>query len=284
MTVIGFVGLGNMGTPLAANLVQSGHDLVTHDLAGPGHSPHGARFTDDLRDLARSAEVVVLSLPDGAASEQVMGCIGAAQNRCTRFVVETSTVGLAAAQVLDALCREAGIDLVDAPVSGGAAAARARTLMVMYAGSDAACAGVEGVLCGLSDRRRRVGSKPGLAQAMKLANNFLVATALAATSEAMAFGISAGLDMATMLDVLNTSSGQSAASSDKFVNQVLPGTYASGFLNTLMAKDVSLYLEAIGAHSGPRAIGSAISEIWARFASDEPGVDFTRIYPYLVGM
>ena len=94
-----------------------------------------------------------------------------------------------------------------------------------------------------------------MAQAMKLANNFLSATALAATSEAIAFGTSVGLDMATMLEVLNASSGQSAATSDKFVNHVLTGTYSSGFLNTLMAKDVRLYLDAARAAGSPRRRG-----------------------------
>ena len=100
------------------------------------------------------------------------------------------------------------------------------------------------MLAGLSDVRHRVGDRPGLAQAMKLANNFLSATTLAATSEAIAFGLSEGLEMATMLEVLNGASGRSAATSDKFPNHVLTGRYASGFTNTLMAKDVDLYLRA----------------------------------------
>ena len=139
-------------------------------------------------------------------------------------------------------------------MSGGAAGARARTLAVMYAGSPAACAAAEPVLAGLSDRRYRVGDDPGMAQALKLANNFLSATALAATSEAIAFGTSVGLDMATMLEVLNASSGQSSATSDKFVNHVITGRFASGFLNTLMAKDVRLYLDAVrgGRHTRRR--------------------------------
>ena len=141
-------------------------------------------------------------------------------------------------------------------MSGGVAGARARTLSVMYAGPDAACRAVEPVLAGLSDRRRRVGDRPGMAQALKLANNFLSATALAATSEAIAFGLSVGLDMATMIEVIDGSSGQSAATSDKFPNHVLTGRYGAGFANSLMSKDLELYLAAVDAQGAPSVLGN----------------------------
>ena len=134
---------------------------------------------------------------------------------------------------------------------------------------------------GLSDRRHRVGDRPGMGQAMKLANNFLSATTLAATSEAIAFGLSEGLDMATMLEVLNDASGRSAATSDKFPNHVLTGRYAAGFTNSLMAKDVQLYLRAVEERGGPASIGAVTASVWERFAAAEPGADFTRIYPFV---
>jgi len=280
---VGFVGLGNMGSALAANLVGAGIDLVTHDVAGASRSPAGAAFVDAVDEVARRADVVVLSLPDGTVVEQVAAAIAATADRRTTHVVDTSTVGVEAARAIDVALAAAGIAYVDAPVSGGVAGARARTLAVMYAGSDAACDEVEAVLAGLSDRRRRVGDRPGMAQAMKLANNFLSATALAATSEAIAFGLSVGLDMATMLDVLNASSGQSAATTDKFPNHVLTGRYASGFASSLMAKDVGLYLGAVAAQGGPAVVGEVTAAVWARFAAAEPGADFTRIYPFVAG-
>jgi 3-hydroxyisobutyrate dehydrogenase len=150
----------------------------------------------------------------------------------------------------------------------------------MYAAADDACAHVEPVLAGLSDCRHRVGTRPGLAQAMKLANNFLSATALVATSEAVAFGVAEGLDMATMLDVLNGSSGRSAATGDKFPNHVLTGRYASGFTNSLMAKDVRLYTQAVADQHGPATVGEVTAAVWDAFATHEPGADFTRIYPF----
>lgn len=281
---VGFVGLGNMGSILAANLVDAGFDVVSHDLAGPTRNPPGARFATTIGELARAAEVVVCSLPDVPASEEVARAIAGTKDRRTRCVVETSTIGVAAARRIDELLSAAGIGYADAPVSGGLAAARDRSLTVMYAGTAQVCAAVEPVLGGLSDRRRLVGDAPGLAQALKLANNFLSAVALAATSEAVSFGVSVGLDMEVMVDVLNASSGRSQASADKFPNHVLTGRYAAGFTNTLMAKDLRLYLDAAGAQSsGAGVIGPITASVWQRFAESEPGADFTRIYPFLEG-
>jgi 3-hydroxyisobutyrate dehydrogenase-like beta-hydroxyacid dehydrogenase len=279
--VVGFVGLGNMGSVLAANLLRAGHDVIAHDLAGPDRSPDGATFVTSLGEVAERADTVVLSLPDGDASERVCRALAAVSPRRLAHLVDTSTIGVAAARDVAGLLSAAGIGYVDAPVSGGVAGARARTLSVMVAGTDAACAAVEEVLAGLSDRRHRVGERPGMAQALKLANNFLSATALAATSEAIAFGTSAGLDMATMLDVLNASSGQSAATSDKFVHHVLTGRYSSGFANSLMAKDLHLYLDAAADQGAPTVVGQVTAAVWERFARSEPGADFTRIYPYV---
>jgi 3-hydroxyisobutyrate dehydrogenase len=171
MACVGFVGLGNMGSVLAGNLVGTGHDVVSHDVAGPERSPAGSVFVDDVTQVAAQADIVVLSLPDGAVSEQVAREIAGAPERRVTAVVDTSTIGVGAAQVIDRLCGEASIGYLDAPVSGGVAGARARTLSVMYAGEDATCGAVEPVLAGLSDWRRRVGERPGMAQALKLANN-----------------------------------------------------------------------------------------------------------------
>jgi 3-hydroxyisobutyrate dehydrogenase-like beta-hydroxyacid dehydrogenase len=128
-----------------------------------------------------------------------------------------------------------------------------------------------------------VGDRPGLAQALKPANNFLAATTLAATSEAIAFGRSVGLDMATMVEVLDGASGRSAATNDKFPNHVLTGRYAAGFTSTLMTKDVQLYLRAVEEEDRPSPIGAATGALWESFAAKEPGADFTRVFPYVEG-
>jgi 3-hydroxyisobutyrate dehydrogenase len=139
------------------------------------------------------------------------------------------------------------------------------------------------VLEGISDRRVHVGAVPGLAQAVKLANNFIVATTLAAASEAVAFGTSVGVSMDTMLDVINASSGRSAVTEDKFVKQIATGRYASGFANTLMAKNVRLYLADATRQAAPTEVGAVAAALWERFANQQPGADFTRVYPFLRG-
>lgn len=275
--IVGSVGLGNMGAALAANLVAAGFEVVATDLAGPDRCPAGATFVDGVPAVARRAELVVVSVPDGSASSAVAAAVVATGGGRTTLVVDTSTIGPAAAGSIASLLAEAGVGYVDAPVSGGVAGARARTLAVMYSGSDRDCRAAEPVLAGLSDRRHRIGDRPGMAQAMKLANNFLSATSLAATSEAVAFGRRHGLDLATMLEVLNASSGRSSATQDKFPEHVLTGRFASGFTSSLMAKDVALYLGEAGA--GP--VGPAVARVWRAFADAQPGADFTRIAPYV---
>ncbi|MFN2538300.1 MAG: NAD(P)-dependent oxidoreductase [Mycobacteriales bacterium] len=274
---IGFIGLGNMGSALAANLVSFGCAVVAHDVAGPDRMPVGATWVPTAAEVATKCEVVVLSLPDGSVSEAVVRDLLGSGSRRVTAVVDTSTVGVQAADRLTALLAEADVDYVAAPVSGGVTGARARTLMVMYAGSDAACSRVEPVLAGLSDRRKRVGDVPRQAQALKLVNNFLSAANLATASEALAFGESLGLDLEVMLDVINGSSGQSSVTSEKFPQQVLTGRYAAGFTNTLMTKDLNLFLSAVGEHA---PLAAATTELWEAFTAAEPGADFTRVYPF----
>jgi 3-hydroxyisobutyrate dehydrogenase len=278
---VGIIGLGNMGRELATNVVACGSEVVSHDLAGPERNVAGAAFVGTVAEVAQCADVVVLSLPDGRASGVVADAIGRAAERRCGHVVDASTVGVRAAESIAALLRESGVGYVDSPVSGGPAGARARTLAVMYAGTDDDCAAVEPVLAALSDRRFRVGDRPGLAQAVKLANNFLSATALAATSEAIAFGEAVGVDMSTMLTVLSASSGCNTATSDKFPNHVVTQRYASGFTNSLMDKDLALYLAEVATTGSTSAIGAVTKSVWEAFVAADSGADFTRIYPFV---
>ena len=162
--VVGFVGLGNMGSALAANLVAAGHEVVAYDAAGAGAHPGGRRRAADVAaEVARQADVVVLSLPDGAASE--VGGRADRRRRRTGAPPTSSTrrpSACAPRRRSSARLADAGIGYVDAPVSGGVAGARARTLTVMYAADRRRPAPrVEPVLAGLSDRCTRVGDRPG---------------------------------------------------------------------------------------------------------------------------
>jgi 3-hydroxyisobutyrate dehydrogenase len=280
---VGFVGLGNMGGPMAANLAASGIPLLVYDKAGTAdRAPDGAEIAQSLDEVARRAGTVLLSLPAGAAVLAVAGEIAAAAPRAADTVIDTSTIGVAAAGEVAGILARAGITYLDAPVSGGVAGARAGTIAVMAAGPLEAFERARPLLSAMAANLFHVGTRQGQGQAMKLANNFLSGVAMAATSEAVRFGETQGLDMKTMLDVLNVSTGRNTATSDKFPNRILTGTHDAGFTTTLIHKDVRLYLEAV-ADAGVRGVvGRAVGGTLAALETDLPGEDFTRIYPWTV--
>jgi len=127
-----------------------------------------------------------------------------------------------------------------------------------------------------------VGEQWGQGQAMKLLNNFLSGVAMLATSEAIAFGKNRGLDPETMCQVLNVSTGINSATRDKFPKQIIPGHYAAGFTNTLLTKDLCLYLAEVQQQHTPDRLGAVVTEFWQRFTQAEPNTDFTRVFPYLM--
>lgn len=281
--VVGFVGLGNMGRPMADRVAAAGFELVGYDRAGTEERcPEGARPAPDLGEVAAAAELVLVSVPDGAASLAVAQGLAAvpADRRRVAAVVDLSTIGPAAAAEAAAVLAGAGIAYADGPVSGGTSGARAGTVSLMFSGPDDVLNRYRPVLAAISSNVFHVGDRPGQGQAMKLVNNVLSATALAATAEALAFGRSQGLDLALMLDVLNVSSGRSSATDDKFPNRVVTGTYDAGFTTTLMAKDVSL-LAAEAARAGTRRdLIEAVVARWRAVDADLAGADFTRIWPW----
>jgi 3-hydroxyisobutyrate dehydrogenase len=284
VTSIGFVGLGHMGSLLAANLVNQGYRVLCFDQAGTAERlPPGGEVADSTEQLVRTANIVVLSLPSADATRSVCTSIldVPKAQRCTETVIDTSTIGVSAARDMAAQLTEVDVDYFDAPVSGGTVAARRRAITVMVSGPKISTA-AQAVLDGLSDRVRHVGDVVGLAQALKIANNYLSATALIATSEAVAFGAAAGLDMATMVTTLNECSGRSAATEDKFPNHVLTGSYSAGFSNALMLKDLALYVDESAAYL-PSQFAHTVLQIWDTFLQAEPNVDFTRIYPFIAG-
>ncbi|MGE0272586.1 MAG: NAD(P)-dependent oxidoreductase [Alphaproteobacteria bacterium] len=284
MAAIGFVGLGAMGKPMAGRLAQAGLPLIVHDKAGTAErAPAGARAAASLAEVVAEAETLFLSLPDGKVVEAVAREIAAAKPRKTSLVVDLSTIGLEAAGKTAAIFSGAGIAYLDAPVSGGVAGASKGTLAVMAAGSKADFARVETPLKAMAKNLFHVGEKPGQGQAMKLLNNFLSATAMAATSEAVIFGESQGLDMGTILSVLNVSTGQNTASSDKFVNRILTGTFNAGFTVRLMAKDVGLYRNAVAGAGTSAKVGEPVSTVWRELDEKMGAEDFTRVYTHLGG-
>jgi 3-hydroxyisobutyrate dehydrogenase len=281
---LGFVGLGNMGGPMAANIAAAGFALWCFDAAGTeARLPTGAHEATAVADVARRADTVLLSLPAGDATLAVVSAITAARSRRTTTVIDLSTVGPAVATQAAAVCNAAGITYVDGPVSGGAAGARARTISLMFGGPAAVLDAHRAVLDALAGNVFHVGQRAGQGQAMKLLNNFLSATALAATSEAISFGLAQGLETTTMIDVLNASTGRNTATSDKFPNRIVNGAYDAGFHTSLMTKDVKLYLESVNASGTAADIGRAIVELWQRANAALPGSDFTEVWRFVSG-
>lgn len=283
--VLGFVGLGRMGVPMAARLVDASYEVWAYDIAGTEERmPLGARPATCVTDLGQRTDVILMSVPDGVASRAVCADLAGTSMRRTRVLVELSTVGINAAAANQEILSKADLAYIDAPVSGGVRGARNGSLSIMAAGPAELVQGIKPILDALAQQVFYVGAQVGQGQAMKLANNFLNATALAATSEAVLFGARFGLEPETIIAVINASTGRNSASVDKFPRSVLPGTYDYGFAGTLIAKDVSLYRESSSAVKAPRQIADVVTALWREFDTACPGADFTYIYQYLADL
>ena len=281
-TAYGFIGLGNMGAPMCGHLCAAGLPITCYDSAGTAErAPDGAEIADDLASLVRSVDTIFLSLPDGSVVSDVAGEIAAVADRRTATVVDLSTTGPDAAAAVAVSLNEAGIVFVDAPVSGGRSGAVAGTITVICAGPGDAIAALTQAFDAIGGNTFHVGPQPGQGQAMKLLNNFLSATAMAATTEATLFGAAHGLDMNTMIDVLNVSSGRNTATGDKFPHRIATGSFDAGFATALMSKDVSLFRDQVRQAGTPDALADVVDSLWRETDAALPGSDFTEIYRYL---
>ena len=278
----GFVGLGKMGGPMAANLARSGAELVVFDSAGStARAPAGVRPSGSVAEVAAAAETIFFSLPDGPVVLEVMGEVVAAADRVTRSVIDLSTVGIEAARRASEQASGADLVYVDAPVSGGRNGAIAGTIALMWAGPAELLESHRPALDAMAQNVFHVGTEAGQGQALKLLNNFLSATATAATAEALLFGLTQGLELKTMLDVVNVSTGRSHASEDKYVNRVLTGTFDSGFGTSLMAKDVRLFGEAVAVAGTANDLGTTVWGLWDAMEAHAPAGDHTEIFTFL---
>lgn len=280
-TSYGFIGLGNMGGPMCTNLCAAGILPMVFDAAGTAErAPEGATVGADIASLA-AMDTVFLSLPDGSAVADVCAAIIDAPGRQVSTVVDFSTTGPDAAAETGARLSEAGITFLDAPVSGGRGGAIAGTLTVIASGPADTFKALAAPFDAVGGNMFHVGTEPGQAQAVKLLNNFLSATAMAATSEAVLFGLSKGVAMETILDVVNVSTGRNTASMDKFPNRVATETFDAGFAMALMTKDVRLYLDEVRKAGSPEIVGGAVVGLWDAADTTMPGSDFTEIYRYI---
>jgi 3-hydroxyisobutyrate dehydrogenase len=280
--MLGFIGLGNMGGPMAVNLAAAGNALICYDASGTAErAPDGAQHASSAAEVAEKAAIVFLCLPDGPIANKVAGELMAAPARIVEVVVDNTTSGANEARATHDMLAETGIAYADAPVSGGASGARAGTLAMMVATSDALYTRLEPLLLPMAKNARHVGREPGQGMAMKLLNNFLSGMAMAATSEAIAFGARQGLDMATIIDTVSVSSGTNTAITDKFPKRILSESFDSGFATRLMTKDLQLYVDSCKQLDAPRRLSETLLEqVWGQMLADMPASDFTEIYPF----
>jgi 3-hydroxyisobutyrate dehydrogenase-like beta-hydroxyacid dehydrogenase len=280
--ILGFVGVGRMGGPMATRLLEAGHRLCVYDLSDDATRPlvdRGAILAASPAEVASMADIVLVSLPTPDVVRQVvLGSNGGIINGASvRQVIDLSTTGPGVAAEVAAKLAERQIGWVDAPVSGGVTGARAGTLAIMVSCPAPILQAVEPVLK-VFGRTFHTGEKPGLAQTAKLANNLLAAAALVATSEVMAMGVKAGLDARVLIDIINASSGRNSATQDKFPRAVLPGTFDFGFTTGLSYKDVRLCVDEAEELGVPMVVGAAVRQMLAvtkaRFGADS---DFTFV-------
>ena len=262
---IGFIGLGNMGFPMARRLIEAGHKLVVFDTrkeAADKLVARGATAATSPKDVADKVETVMASLPSLQASLEVAtGPGGVIEGRRVKRFVDLSTVGSHMAVRIHDLLSQRNIVQLDSPVSGGVGGAEKGTLAVMVSGPKTDFEAVKPALAVIGNVFF-IGEKPGSAQTMKLANNLLSATAVVATSEAVVMGVKAGLDPAVMIDVINSGSGMNTASRDKFPRSVLPRTFDFGFTTGLMVKDVRLALEEMKQLGLSMEVAEAVGRLW----------------------
>jgi 3-hydroxyisobutyrate dehydrogenase-like beta-hydroxyacid dehydrogenase len=268
---IGFIGLGKMGYPMARRLIEAGHQLTVFDTnkaAADKLVALGAQAASSPKDVADRCETVLASLPSLQASLDVAtGSGGVIEGSRVKRFVDLSTVGSQMAVRIHGLLAKKNIVQVDCPVSGGVGGAEKGTLAVMVSGPRADCDMLKPAL-GVIGKVFLIGEKPGSAQTMKLANNFLSATAMVATSEAVVMGVKSGLDPAVMIDVINAGSGMNTASRDKFPRAVLPRSFDFGFATGLMVKDVRLCLEEMNSLGLSMEVAEAVGRLWETVIRD----------------
>jgi hypothetical protein len=276
---IGFIGLGKMGFPMARRLIEAGHKLTVFDTRKDAVDKLialGAQAASSPKDIADRVETVMASLPSLQASLEVAtGAGGVIEGTRVKRFIDLSTVGSRMAVRIHDLLAKKDIVQIDSPVSGGVGGAEKGTLAVMVSGPKADFELVKPAL-GVIGKVFFIGTKPGSGQTMKLANNFLSATAMVATSEAVVMGVKSGLDPAVMIDVINAGSGLNTASRDKFPRAVLPRTFDFGFATGLMVKDVRLAVEEMRSLGLSMEVAEAVGRIWETIVRDEgPESDFT---------
>ncbi len=297
MARVGFVGLGNMGAPMAANLVKAGHQVSGFDLSAPtlqALKDAGGTVATSAAEAAREAEFVISMLPAGEHVRQVWlhqgGLIEAvAKGTPKPLLIDCSTIDVGSARTVEAAARKAGLEMLDAPVSGGTAGAAAGTLTFMVGGSDAAFARGKEVLGAMGKTIVHAGAS-GAGQAAKICNNMMLAINMIGVSEGFLLARKLGLEWDKLFAIASTATSQSwAMTSYCPAPGVVPAApssrdYVPGFAAALMLKDVGLSQAAAVATGSPTPLGAHAQRIYQ--AAIDAGLgskDFSAVFRWLEG-
>jgi 3-hydroxyisobutyrate dehydrogenase len=293
MAGIGFIGLGNMGLPMACNLVKAGHVVIGFDVvaAQVGKlSAIGGLAAASVADAAK-ADAIITMLPAGEHVREVHGREGGAIATAApgTLLIDSSTIDVATARDVAALAAGRGLDMVDAPVSGGVAGAAAGTLTFMVGGPDAAFARAKPILEAMGRTIVHAGGA-GTGQAAKICNNMILGTSMIAVSEAFLLAEKLGLDAQRLFDIASKSSGQCwSMTSYCPVPGPVPTSpanrgYQAGFTAAMMLKDLNLAQDAARALQATTPLGAAAAELYTKFAERGHAVkDFSGIIEFLRG-
>ncbi|WP_369025963.1 3-hydroxyisobutyrate dehydrogenase [Qipengyuania sp. RANM35] len=282
---IAFIGLGNMGGGMAANLVKAGHEVNAFDLADEAlrsAAEHGCSVFDDAGAACEGVDAVVTMLPNGGIVKSVYQGSVFGHAPAGAILLDCSTIDVATAKEVIAAAEAAGYNMVDAPVSGGIAAANGGTLTFMVGGSDKAFERASEVLDPMGKAVIHAGAA-GAGQTAKICNNMLLAITMIGTAEAMTMAKKLGLDPQKFYEISSVSSGYNWSLN---AYTPLPGVgvqspadndYQGGFATALMLKDLRLAMEAAASVDATTVLGSTAAELYERFAEANGGLDFSAI-------
>jgi len=289
MATIGFIGLGNMGGPMAANLVKAGHKVAAFDLVQALRNQaksDGAAIAESAAAAVKGAEVVITMLPAGKHVLSVWNDVVPSVTKGT-LIIDCSTIDVESAKQAHALAGKHGVNSVDAPVSGGTGGAKGATLTFMCGGEEKAFAAAKPVLEKMGKRIVHCGGG-GAGQAAKICNNMILGISMIAVSEAFTLAEKLGLSHEALFDVASTSSGQCWSLTNYCpVPGPVPTSpanndYKPGFASTLMVKDMTLAQDAAKAAGAATPLGKHAQEIYQAFeAAGHGGVDFSGIIQHV---
>ncbi len=280
---IAFIGLGNMGAPMALNLLAGGHEVIGVD---PVAKPDGLAMAGSIAQACQGADVAISMLPNGAILRDVGTEVIAALSKGAVFI-DCSTVDVESARAVAEGAQTAGLHMLDAPVSGGITGAAEGTLTFMIGGDKAALETTQPLFDIMGQKAVHCGA-PGAGQAAKICNNMILGVTMLGTCEAFALADKLGLDRQAMFDVVSTSSGYSWS-----MNAYCPAPgigpqspadndYKPGFAAELMLKDLGLSQDAAAACDADTPMGAMAQELYDNFVNQEggKGTDFSAVLPW----